>query len=98
MESEDVAQDEDCELARWQDLKGGHKSQGDRFGLLVPGLWAERHVDHTLEKGVGKWLEPYDLAEPGRLGRYNPGHVPLFGGSAADRAARVEATVGGDSV
>src|SRR5215469_7072136 len=34
----------------------------------------------------------------GRLGRYNPGHVPLFGGSPAGRAACVEATVGGDPV
>jgi hypothetical protein len=38
MESEDVAQDEDGELARGQDLKGGHKSQRDGFGLLVAGI------------------------------------------------------------
>src|SRR6266516_659946 len=71
VESEDVAQGEDGELARRQDLEGGHEGQGDGFGLLVAGLRAERHVDRTLEEGVGKWLEPYDLAESGRLGRYN---------------------------
>src|SRR5712664_4971804 len=98
MESEDVAQDEDGELARGQDLKSGHKSQRDGFGLLVAGLRAERHLDRTLQEGVGKWLEPYDLAEPGRLGRFNPGHVPLLGGSSAGRATRVEAPVGGDPV
>ena len=98
MESEDVAQDEDSELARRQDLKGGHESQRDRFGLLVAGLRAKRHVDRTLEEGVGKWLEPYDLAEPGRLGRFNLGHVPLLGGSSAGRATHVEAPVGGDPV
>src|SRR5262249_7013477 len=59
---------------------------------------AERHVDHTLEKGVGKWLEPYDLAEPGRLRRFNLGHVPLLGRSSTGRAKRVEAPVGGDPV
>jgi hypothetical protein len=78
-----VAQNEDGELARRQELKGGHEGQGDGFGPLVAGLRAERHVDRTLEKGVRKWLKPYYLAEPGRLGRYNPGHVPLFGGSPA---------------
>jgi hypothetical protein len=38
VESEDVAQDEDGELARRQDLKGGHEGQGDGLGLLVAGL------------------------------------------------------------
>jgi hypothetical protein len=93
VESEDVAQDEDSELARRQDLQGGHEGQRDGFGLLVAGLRAERHVDRALEEGVGKWLEPHDLAEPGRLGRFNLGHVPLLG-----RASRVEAPVGGDPV
>ena len=41
------------------------------FGLLVAGLRAERHVDRALEQGVGIRLEPDDLAEPGRLGRFN---------------------------
>src|SRR5208282_2939908 len=42
--------------------------------------------------------EPYDLAEPGRLGRFSPGTVPLLGGSPAGRATRAEAPVGGDPV
>jgi hypothetical protein len=50
------------------------------------------------EEGIGKWLEPYDLAEPGGLGRYNPGHVPLLGGSSAGGATRVETPVGGNPV
>jgi hypothetical protein len=83
VESEDVAQDEDGELARRQDLKGGHEGQRDGFGLLVAGLRAERHVDRTLEEGVWKWLEPYDFAEPGRLRRFNLGHVPLLGRASA---------------
>src|SRR6266850_7312884 len=98
VEAEDVAQDEDGQLTGWQDLQGGHEGQGDGFGLLVAGLRAERHLDRTLEEGVGKWLKPYDLAEPGRLGRFNLGHVPLLGGSSAGRATRVEAPVGGDPV
>src|SRR5262249_20690526 len=71
---------------------------GDGFGLLVACLWAERHVDRTLKEGVGKWLKPYDLAEPRRLRWYNVGQVPLLGGSPAGRATRVEAPVGGHPV
>ena len=52
----------------------------------------------TLEEGVGIRLEPDDLAEPGRLGRFDAGHVPLLGRASAGRAARVEAPVGGDPV
>ena len=68
------------------------------FGLLVAGLRAERHVDRPLEQGVGEGLEPHDLAEPGRLGRLDPGDVPLLGRAPAGRAERVEAPVGGDPV
>ena len=71
VEPEDVAQDEHGELARRQDLQRGHEGQRDGFGLLVAGLRAERHVDRTLEEGVGIRLEPHDFAEPGRLGRFN---------------------------
>jgi hypothetical protein len=39
-----------CRLARRQDLKGGHEGQGDGLGLLVAGLWAERHIDRTLDR------------------------------------------------
>jgi hypothetical protein len=95
VEFENVAQDENGELARRQHLKGGHEGQGDGFGLLVAGLRAELHADRILEEGVGIGLEPYDLAEPGRLGR---GDVPRHGGSPAGRAMRVEAPVGGDPV
>ena len=98
MESEHVAQNEDGELARRQNLKGGHEGEGDGFGLLVAGLRAKRHIDRTLEKGVGKRLQPYNLAEPGRLRWYNSGKVPLLGGSSAGRAARIEAPVGGDPI
>ena len=98
VESEHVAQDEHGQLARWQDLKSGHEGQGDGLGLFIPGLRSERHVDRTLEEGVGKWLEPYDFAESGRLGRFNPGHVELLGRSSVGGAKRVEAPVGGDPV
>jgi hypothetical protein len=98
VESEDVAQDEDSELAGRQDLKGGHEGQGDGFGLLVAGLRAERHAGDALEQGVGEWLEPDDLAEPGRLGRFNVGHIPLLGRTPAGRPACVEAPVSGDPV
>ena len=98
VESEDVAQDEDGDLARRQDLQGGHEGQGDGFGLLVAGLRPGRHLDRTLQEGVGKRLEPDDLVEPGRLGRFHAGHVPLLGRAPAGRAARVEAPVGGDLV
>src|SRR5262249_60878979 len=73
VESEDVAQDEHGDLARWQDLKSGHEAQGDRFGLFVAGLRPERRIDRALEEGVGKWLEPYDLAKPGRVRPFKPG-------------------------
>src|SRR5215475_853145 len=36
-----------------QDLKGRHERQRDRFGLLVAGLRAERHVDGALEEASG---------------------------------------------
>jgi hypothetical protein len=97
-ESEDVAQDEDGELAGRQGLEGGDEGQGDGFGLLVAGFGAERHVDSPLHEGVGKWFEPYGLAEPGRLGRLDPGDVPLLGGSPTGRTKGVEASVGGDAV
>ena len=79
VEPEDVAQDEDGELARRQELKGGDKGQRDGFGLLVAGLRPGGRVHRTLEPAVGIRLEPYDFAEPGRLGRLNVGHVPLLG-------------------
>src|SRR5258705_11053190 len=66
VESEDVAQDEDGELARRQQLKGGHEGQRDGFGLLVAGLRADSCVDRTLQKSIGIWLGPYEFAEPGR--------------------------------
>ena len=98
VESEHVAQDEHRELARRQDLQGGHERQRDGFGLLVAGLRAGRHAGRVLQQGVGKRLEPDDLAEPGRLGRFDPGDVPLLGGPPAGRAACVQAPVGGDPV
>jgi hypothetical protein len=67
MESEHVAQNEDGELPGRQNLKGGHEGEGDGFGLLIAGFRAKWHIDRTLEKGVGKRLQPYNLAEPGRL-------------------------------
>src|SRR5260370_8495390 len=67
--SEYLSQNKNGELASRQSLKALHEGQGDGFGLLVAGLRAERHIDRTLEEGVGKLLEPYDLAPPGRLGR-----------------------------
>ena len=73
---------------RRQDLQGGHERQGDGFGLLVAGLRAERHLDPTLQQGVGKRLQPYDLAQPGRLRRFNPRHVPLLSRAPAVAARR----------
>jgi len=78
VKTQDVAQDEDRDLAGRQHLQRGHERQRDRFGLLIDGLRAARHIDRTVEEGVGEWLEPDDLAEPGRLGRFNIGHVPLL--------------------
>src|SRR5262249_38265097 len=78
--------------------KAGAKGGGEGTPRRVGGRRAERHVDHTFEEGVGKWLEPYDFAEPGRLGRFNLGHVPLLGRSSAGRTQHVEAPVGGDPV
>jgi hypothetical protein len=48
--------------------------------------------------GVGIGFEPDDLAEPGRLGRFNIGHVPLHGRASTRGTTRVEAPVGGDWV
>src|SRR4029453_2859646 len=92
VESEDVAQNDDSELTRWEELQCGHESQGDGFGLLVPRFRAERHVRRTLEKRVRKWLEPYDLAEPGRLGRFNVRHIPLLRQASPGRSTCVEAS------
>src|SRR3984885_15285461 len=54
-ESEDVAQDEDGELARRKHLQGGHEGQRDGFALLVAGLRPER-LDGPLEERVRKRL------------------------------------------
>src|SRR5215475_13104678 len=97
VESEDVAQDEDGELARRQELKRGNEGQRDGFRLLIPGLRSERPIDRTLEEGVGKGLEPYDFAEPRRLGRFNPRYIPVLGGSPTGRAANVQAPVSGNA-
>jgi hypothetical protein len=45
-------------------------------------------------RASGKRFGPYDLAEPGRLGRFNIGHVPLLGLAPPGRASRAEAPVG----
>ena len=98
VESEDFAHDQDSELARREELKGGHEGQGDGFGLLVTGLRPGWYADRTLEESVGIRLEPDDFAEPGRLGRFHVGHVPLLGRAPAGGATRVEAPAGGDPV
>src|SRR4029450_5337608 len=79
-------------------MRCGQEGQGDGFGLLIAGLRAGRHADPTLEEGVGEWLEPYDLAEPGRLGWVNLGHIPLLGLASAGRTTRVETPVRSDLV
>jgi hypothetical protein len=96
--SEDLAQDQHGALARGQDLQCGHEGQGDRFGLFVACLRAQRRVDRTFQEGVGIWLEPHDFAEPSRLRRLNPGDVPLLGRAPVGPAKRVEAPVGGDPI
>lgn len=75
-EAEDVAKHDDRDLATRQDLKGGDERQGDRLVSLVAGLGAERQIAGVVKEGVGKGLEPYDLAEPRRLGWFDIGHVP----------------------
>ena len=98
VEAEDVAQDEDGDLAWRQQLQGGHEGQRDGFGLLVAGLRPGRHVDGTLEEGVRKRLQPDGLVARGRHERFVLRHVPLPGRAPARCAARVEAPVGGDLV
>jgi hypothetical protein len=98
VESEDVAQDEDGELARRKHLQGGHEGQRDSFTLLVAGLWPERLVDGVLEERVRKRLQPDGLVARGRHGRFELRHIPLPGRAPARRTARVEAPVGGDLV
>ena len=98
MEPEDIAQDEDRELARRQELQRRHERQRDGLDRLVPGLGADRHVDRGFEQRIGTRLQPDDFAEPGWFRRFDPGHVPLLGRAPAGRAARVEAPVGGDPV
>ena len=97
-EAEDVAQDQHGDLAWRQDLQGGHECKRDRFLLVVAGLRAGRHAEGAFEEGVGIRLQPEDLAESGRRGWFDVGHVPLLGRPAAGRATRVEAGVGGDPV
>jgi hypothetical protein len=53
VKAEDVAQDDDGELARRQGLQGGHECQRDGLGLLVPGFGAERPFDGTLAEDIG---------------------------------------------
>jgi hypothetical protein len=83
----------------WE-LEGGHEGQGDRLGLLVTGLRAQRHAGPTPEERAGERLEPDDLADPGRqLSQVRLGYlaervaVPELGGppggySSADDRGR----------
>ncbi len=96
--SEDVAEDEHGALAGGQDLQRGHEGQGDGLRLFVACLRAERRGDRPFEQGVRIGLEPHDLAEPGRFGRFDLGDGPLLGRASAGRAQRVETPVGGDPV
>ncbi len=98
VETEDVAQDEHGELARRQHLQSGHERKRDGFGLFVAGLGTERHTERVLEQHVGKRLEPRDLAEPGRLGRFDTDNVPRLRGTAACRTQRVETLIRRDPV
>jgi hypothetical protein len=54
-EPEDVAQEEDGELAGRQDLERGHEGRGNGFRLLV--------TSFRVEEDVGMGLEPDGLAE-----------------------------------
>jgi len=98
VESEDVAQDEHGELARRQQLQGGHEGQRDGFGLLVAGLRPERPAGGALSQGVRKRLQPDGLVARRRHERFELRHVPLPGRAPARCAARVQAPVGGDLV
>jgi len=89
VESQDVAQDEDGDLARWQQLQGGHEGQRDGFGLLVAGLRPARPAGGALEEGVRKRLQPDGLVARGRQGRFELRHIPLPGpGAGSLRGAR----------
>ena len=66
MESEDVAQDQDGELAGRQDLEGRHEGQRDGFGLLVAGLRAGRRVERALEESAGNGSS--QTTSPSRVG------------------------------
>ena len=79
MESEDVAQDEDGELAGRQDLQCRDEGQGDGFGLLVAGLRPERQVGGALEDCVRRGLQPGGLVARRRIGRSELRHVPPAG-------------------
>jgi hypothetical protein len=69
-----------------------------QFALLLAGLRTERHNDRPLEHGVGKRLEPDDLAEPGRPRRFNIRHVPLLSLASTDCTTYVDASVSADPV
>ena len=89
MESEDVAQDEDGELARRQDLKGGHKIQGDGFGLLVAGLWVPSGTSITpSRRASGNGSSHTTLLSRDGSGGSTPGTShSLAGRRLADRRA-----------
>ena len=80
----DVAQDEG---GGRQEVKGAHEGRGQEFGPLVASARADIRFGCTHEEAIGSWLEPYNLAEPGGLGRFNPGNVPCLGGPSAGRTS-----------
>jgi hypothetical protein len=92
----DVAKDEHGELPWWQGLQRCHEGKGDGLGLFVAGLWPRRRVNRTVDERIGR-LQPYDLAQAGRLGRLNFGDGPCNGRAPLGGTKRVEAAVGGDA-
>src|SRR5205823_4928708 len=88
LEAEDIAEDENGELAMRQGLKRGDEGQGDGFGLLVADLRAEGHVDRPLDRASGNGSS--HVTSPSRVG--SGGSTPgtsyaLAGRRVAERRA-----------
>jgi hypothetical protein len=67
-EAEDVPQDEDSPLTRWQQLEGRHEREGDGLACFNTSIGTGAGVCDSLEEKIRVGLQPHHVAGGIRLG------------------------------